>query len=55
MTDQPEMTEAPRPRVSIDAEAWPHIERVLGDLSYRISAPIVRLIEQTGGVQPVKD
>lgn len=55
MSDKPENTEAPRPRVSIDAEVWQHIDRLLGDLPYRTVAPIAQALSQTGGVQPVKD
>ena len=43
-----------RPRVSIDAEAWQQIDRLLLDLPYRTSAPIVQLLMQHGGVQEVK-
>jgi hypothetical protein len=37
--------------VSVDAEAWRRIDAALADLPYRIAAPLVSAIQQTGGVQ----
>lgn len=45
---------APRPRVSIDAETWQAIDRLLADLPYRTVAPIVQHLQQHGGVQEIK-
>lgn len=53
MADQTTTTTA-RERVSIDAEAWRLIDALLAELPYRIAAPIVAKIQQTGGVQPVQ-
>jgi len=63
VTDTPDLAAASRPavhvpqperkRVSIDAECWQAIDRLLGDLPFRTAAPIVQAIGQTGGVQPV--
>ena len=52
MTDA---TETPdRPRVSIDAEAWKQIDHLLPELPFRVAAPVVSKINETGGVQPIK-
>jgi hypothetical protein len=40
-----------RARVSIDAESWQQIDRLLGELPYRTAAPIVAMIVQNGGVK----
>ena len=48
------MTDTPRARVSIDAEAWNSIEQILVGLPYRTVARVVAVIEQTGGVVPLK-
>ena len=40
-------------RVILSAEAWSAIDRMLAELQFRIAAPIVSLIQQTGGVVPV--
>ena len=56
MTDipAPEVPAKPRQRVSVDAEVWAMIDRLLGDLPFKTAAPIVGAIHQYGGVQPVK-
>lgn len=55
MSDNPSTAEAqPRPRVSIDAETWQAIDRLLADLPYRTAAPIVHHLQQHGGVQEIK-
>jgi len=43
-----------RPRVSIDADAWKQIDHLLADLPFRVAAPVVSKINETGGVQPIK-
>ena len=41
-------------RVSISAEAWRAIDAMLADLPYRIAAPIVAVVQRTGGVADVE-
>ena len=48
------MTDKPRERVSIDAEAWNAIDQILVGLPYRKVASVVAVIQQTGGVVPLK-
>ncbi len=43
----------PRPRVSIDAEAWRQVDAILSELPFRLVAPVVSAINQTGGVNPI--
>ncbi len=40
----------PRPRVSIDAEVWSRIDQLLADMPFKVAAPIVSVLQQTGGV-----
>ena len=49
MTDTQEAPQ--RPRVTVDAEAWRAIDAVLLELPFRVSAPIVQKINETGGAR----
>ena len=55
MSDNPSTAASePRKRVSIDAETWQAIDRLLADLPYRTAAPIVHHLQQHGGVQELQ-
>ncbi|MCX8017267.1 MAG: hypothetical protein N2690_05130 [Rhodocyclaceae bacterium] len=51
MTSKDSLTD----RVTISADAWRLIDALLAELPYRISAPIVQKLIETGGVQPLKE
>lgn len=51
-TEDPKPQPVPdRGRVTIDAVVWQMIDQTLADLPYRVTAPIVNALQQTGGVK----
>jgi hypothetical protein len=49
----PAVPAPPRPRVSLDAEAWVLAERVIVAQRYSEVAGLAQLIQQTGGAIPI--